>query len=333
MKLRFISFIIALFWAFSLFAIQVKIESPRLDLDAKNNVGNGVISAHCKLNIIGIKGKSFDLVAIVKDDNGDWHSDSYGNTVKTHYSCRADYENTTWQDIQVYLPHSKLAPKSGKHTYKVYLYVYYNSNWYGGTYAGSYDLTGKQSDNHSVSRSSSSNRRTTTKSSQKSVSSSSRSKRNDLSTMKINCVVCHGTGVCQNCGGLGYTVPMYGYSRGEQVACGLCFGTGKCRLCQGKGYSVAQSANGGVYIDGVYHSGETHSNTSRRSSKSSSGICDRCNGTGVNSHPMYIDDPSGAGVNAVGHTGYTHSSGRKCSYCGKYRWHIHLKCTKCGYRN
>lgn len=140
-----INYLLILFLAFlpiNSVAITVGINNPRIVLDAKNNVGDPVISAHCQLDVSGIRGQNFDLVAIVMDDDGEWHKDSKGNLVKTHYKCNATYDNTTWKDIEVYLKHNELFPKSGKHTYKVYLYVYYNNKWYGRTYAGSYDLTG-----------------------------------------------------------------------------------------------------------------------------------------------------------------------------------------------
>ena len=75
-------------------AINVKIENPWLDKHAKNDDGKNVLSAHCQLHVSGIKGKSFDLVAIVQNENGEWHTDKDGNTVKTHYNVKATYDDS-----------------------------------------------------------------------------------------------------------------------------------------------------------------------------------------------------------------------------------------------
>ena len=142
---KILFYILFLFIPVSLFGIDVKIENPRLDLDTGDGYGNNVIAVHSKLTVSGIKGENFDLVAIVQDDLGNWHVDSYGNTVKTHYTVNAPYEVTEWNDISVFLKHSNLSPKPGRHTYKIFLYVYYKNEWYGGVYAGAYDLTGQVS--------------------------------------------------------------------------------------------------------------------------------------------------------------------------------------------
>lgn len=62
-------------------AINVKIENPWLDKHAKNDDGKNVLSAHCQLQVSGIKGKSFDLVAIVQNENGEWHTDKDGYNI------------------------------------------------------------------------------------------------------------------------------------------------------------------------------------------------------------------------------------------------------------
>ena len=62
-------------------AINVKIENPWLDKHAKNDDGKNVLSAHCQLHVSGIKGKSFDLVAIVQNENGEWHTDKDGYNI------------------------------------------------------------------------------------------------------------------------------------------------------------------------------------------------------------------------------------------------------------
>ena len=67
----------------------------------------------------------------------------------------------------------------------------------------------------------------------------------------------------------------------------------------------------------------TRKSNSSHSSTSSSPKCSMCNGTGIDPHAYHSGDPKPA----VG--GYTHSSGGKCIYCGKYEWHQHVYCPKC----
>lgn len=281
-----ISFLLSIFLPMLVFAIDVKIENPHLDLDAKNNLGNAVISAHCKLTVSGIKGKDFDLVAIVKDDKGEWHKNSSGNTVKTYYKCNATYQSTEWKDIQVYLKHSVLAPKPGKHTYEVFLYVYYNDNWYGGVRAGSYNLTGSSNANSNNSSKSSSRSNTT------------RSNSNS-STTTVTCAVCKGSGLtnCLMCAGLGgrsqfRCLPYPPYtSYTEWVTCTGCRGNKKvtCIGCKGAGvitYNKHQHNNQGNYNynnNSNYNSNYYNSNSSSSSRGASSAYttCRICGGSGV----------------------------------------------------
>ena len=269
----------ALFFPIYSLGISVKINNPKMDLDAKNNLGTPAISVHCNLTVSGIKGKDFDLVAIVQDSHGNWHENSNGSLVKTHFKNHSPYESSVWDDIQVYLPHNKLSPKIGNHTYKVYLYVYYNGDWYGRTYAGSYNLEGKSSslsDTHTSSHSYSSN-----KSSQSSSSTT------------ITCNVCAGGGIttCLLCGGTGgsnqyrcLTYPPY-TSYYEWVSCMACGGHGKvfCTWCNGTGQVTIEhnhNANGNNYYNGN-SSSNYYNNSSGNYSNSTTTTCRICGGSGV----------------------------------------------------
>ncbi|MDE6099494.1 MAG: hypothetical protein K2G01_00470 [Paramuribaculum sp.] len=277
--MRKFAVILFLFFYAAASAIDVKIENPHLIVDAKNDAGDPVIAAHSKLHVSGIKGKKFDLVAIVKDDNGKWHTDANGNVVKTHYECTATYENTLWNDISVYIRHNKLAPKKGKHDYEVFLYVYYDGKWYGGTKAGSYTQTGNSS---SSSRSQSS-----------SSSSSSKS-----SSKTITCGVCNGSGiiVCLLCGGAGgrqnwrcLTYPPYSQYY-EWTTCTACAGGGKvgCTWCSGKGtITINTTTNQNNYNNNYNNYNNYNNNYNQNSSSSSSGrssaysTCRICGGSGT----------------------------------------------------
>lgn len=148
------------------------------------------------------------------------------------------------------------------------------------------------------------------------------------------CYSCKGSGQCSVCNGMGgLTVGVY---TKQWRGCTLCGGSGKCKYCNGTGESVmvqtydpsTKTAVGqDMYTGKTYRStyGEKHSEnkTSSRSSTTSSSSCSICRGTGIDPHVYHSGDPKPA----VG--GYTHSSGGKCVYCGKYEWHQHVYCPKC----
>lgn len=94
---------ICLFTAIMASAISINFEKTWLDLDTKTKKGVPAIAAHAKLHISGIKGQDFDLVAIVQDDNGEWHKNRQGDIVKTHYKVNATYDDSTWENIMVYI--------------------------------------------------------------------------------------------------------------------------------------------------------------------------------------------------------------------------------------
>lgn len=148
------------------------------------------------------------------------------------------------------------------------------------------------------------------------------------------CYSCKGSGQCSVCNGMGGLI--VGVYTKQWRGCTLCGGSGKCKYCNGTGESImVQTYNPStktavgqdLYTGKTYRStyGEKHdrNGASSHSSTSSSSKCSMCNGTGIDSHAYYSGDPKPA----VG--GYTHSSGGKCIYCGKYEWHQHVYCPKC----
>jgi|GEM_PF-1605635 hypothetical protein len=148
------------------------------------------------------------------------------------------------------------------------------------------------------------------------------------------CFSCKGSGYCSICDGQGGKV--VGVYTKQWRGCTLCGGNGKCKYCNGTGESImvqtydpsTKTAVGqDMYTGKTYRStyGEKHdrNGSSSHSSTSSSSKCSICNGTGIDPHAYYSGDPKPA----VG--GYTHSSGGKCIYCGKYEWHQHVYCPKC----
>lgn len=186
---------------------------------------------------------------------------------------------------------------------------------------------------------------------------------NDLESQKRNCSSCHGTGsiptICTMCRGTG-TIKM-GYYTPQFFKCNYCGGTGKqktqCMACYQTNMQISltqsllktlqethgmtkETLNTYIEIKGMEHKqnmefqraineiaepylNSTRKSNSSQSSTSSSSKCSLCNGTGIDPHVYHSGDPKPA----VG--GYTHSSGGKCIYCGKYEWHQHVYCPKC----
>lgn len=181
----------------------------------------------------------------------------------------------------------------------------------------------------------------------------------ELEYKKQHCYLCHGTGKTQkNC-----TMCFLGWSGYGKYKhpCTFCNGTGKvddyCSECRytnmaisfaeqqikslkethgmtketaafyhehnskiaqmDRDYQNAINAIAEPYLNSTRKSNSSHSSTS------SSSKCSLCNGTGIDPHVYHSGDPKPA----VG--GYTHSSGSKCVYCGKYEWHQHVYCPKC----
>lgn len=186
---------------------------------------------------------------------------------------------------------------------------------------------------------------------------------NDLESQKQNCYTCHGTGaisqLCTWCNGTGTT--KVGYYTPQYFTCSWCRGTGRkkqqCVTCAQTDMKISltqsllktlQETHGMTkevlntyteikawehnqnmeYQKAIDEIAEPYLNSTRKSnsshsSTSSSSKCSMCNGTGIDPHVYHSGDPKPA----VG--GYTHSSGGKCIYCGKYEWHQHVYCPKC----
>ena len=185
----------------------------------------------------------------------------------------------------------------------------------------------------------------------------------ELENQKLHCSYCNGTHKiptnCNRCSGTG-TIKM-GYYTPQFFKCNYCGGTGRtykpCIECQKTDVSISISRNmlktykethgmtketaafyhehnskmGQMdrdYQNSINAIAEPYLNSTRKSnsshsSTSSSPKCSMCNGTGIDPHAYHSGDPKPA----VG--GYTHSSGGKCIYCGKYEWHQHVYCPKC----
>lgn len=136
MKLKILIFSIIQLISICAFAINVKIEKPYLDYNAKDQNGQSAIGVHCQLSVSGIKGQDIELVTMVKDGNGQWLKGKNGNLVKGTYKERVRFEPAIWKDVWVYLPNNNWPEVKGLHSGKIYIWVYYAGQWYGGVDAG-----------------------------------------------------------------------------------------------------------------------------------------------------------------------------------------------------
>ena len=140
----------------------------------------------------------------------------------------------------------------------------------------------------------------------------------------LECVICHTDGRCRICGGLGYTVPMYGYSKGMRVSCDPCLGSGQCKYCHGKGYMFAQFTREGVYVDGVlYTPSEAREDREERiRERKGDGFCSKCGNTGIDPNPS-------SGGDLRKWVAIYHNSDSRCVYCNKFEEHWHTRCPRC----
>lgn len=149
------------------------------------------------------------------------------------------------------------------------------------------------------------------------------------------CGICHGTRACGICGGRGGIVSA-GY--GTFIPCVSCMSTGQCQICKGTGqcmcttlsqypgYVIGSSAfigaDGSVDKSTADYNHSSSSTTSTTPSRSTSGNCVKCGGTGVDPQPN-----SGGGLPEW--VKYYNQEGTKCPYCGEFIAHFHNRCPSC----
>lgn len=161
------------------------------------------------------------------------------------------------------------------------------------------------------------------------------------------CFGCHGNKICRACAGRGGTYRAY---INIYYPCNMCLQTGKCSVCKGSGtittkshtdkngYGTVQSSTGSVAVGGpegtivtspngrvtAHPKGERSSRNSD-SSRSSSGVCSRCNGRRYNSEPLQYAPASAHGWAQP----YHNTVGSTCPYCSSVAEHYHSECTEC----
>ncbi|MDE7153207.1 MAG: hypothetical protein K2O00_02030 [Muribaculaceae bacterium] len=276
------------------------------------------------------------------------------------------YDNTKYDDYSFYIPTNDLNFPSGENRFTFVVTIHDPNGSIlaqksSETFIGIGNSGNNNNNNRNNNNSNNSNRNNNNNNSNRNNNNSSGGKhlvkswRTELSTggyvdyeqysdgsMKARtvtpCMFCHSSGVCGICHGTGGTYNAY-----TQIyyPCTGCLQSGRCKPCQGTGiHEMVTWVSGdgqnsyAVGKDGTVTIGNGSSGRDRDSDRGSgnkhSGTCPNCGGTGLEKNPMYVNDPSGALANVPGKMlGYTHREGSRCQYCGRWEYHVHLKCYKC----
>lgn len=117
-------------------------------------------------------------------------------------------------------------------------------------------------------------------------------------------------------------ISIYGYASDEQIDNVV----GYFQQLEAMSYNMAAQIANDIW-------GNSSGSATNRSNRNS-GSCPKCHGSGIDPFPMALGDPyTGANISAQGLVGYTHTSGNRCTYCGKYEYHIHYKCQSSTYHS
>ena len=222
---------------------------------------------HLNLSVSGLKGQKFWCIiemAYYEGDDSYYFTRTKGNFhfndhLAVYKQLTATYKNSTWNDLQLFLPYVEVKKSIGEKDWKK-----------GITYCVSVIDT----DGNVL------------------LQEWQTSKRMGY-TQKIypweTCGLCHGTGICNMCKGSG---GQYFYTQGF-VKDNYCSGTGKCRICQGSGRmrfsdlmcSYDIPVNNGTYSGSTmpydYNNLPSSSGGNNTKTESSSKTtCPICHGTG-----------------------------------------------------
>lgn len=353
----------AMLIALSASAATANIDKLWLEHGVKEG-GRFAIKVHCKFNIKNAKNENCTMNAWVKGPSGNWHNikgNAYSTTNTPYIYTRfcPGYDDTVYNDLTMTILTDDLNMLQGKNTYSLVVTL---SDSKGRALAQSdavnFTGTGPERSNNNSGNYNNNNRNNNNNSSRNNANDVVQTWRVDLtgggyidytryangslkSVTSTPCMFCHATGICGICGGTGGTYNAY---TGIYYPCSGCLQTGVCHNCNGTkvhqvttwvdatgSNAVSVGSDGTVVTNtGGNRSGSGHSHSSsNRNSNSNSSTCPNCGGTGVEKFPMYVNDPSGALANTHGQVGYTHLEGSKCKYCGKWEYHVHLKCYKC----
>lgn len=312
----------------TMFAIQVpaygKVDFKKIWLEHgvyKN--GSKGMTVHAHFTVGDMKGENIQAVAWIKDEDGKYLEKQNGHTLGIKHDLNVTYESSLWDDLSFFIPYDDMILKNGKHSYYAFVSIHTDNGCI--SVSDDIEFTGTGSGENKRSPA---NRQILANGG--SVDRVENADGSITSTIRNTCTICGGSGRCNLCGGQGGLWGGYGRYRTYHI-CNSCGGGARCKYCGGTGetvmvhtyYPATNESFGVDFYTGNVVSSERGGYGSGSGKSNKKGSCTYCNGTGMDSFAW----TSGSPKPNVG--GYTHSSGGKCQYCGKYEWHQHVYCPHC----
>ena len=340
---------------------SVLVNKVWFDTNAQSSGENG-IRVHVDFNAKGVRNHKIKILAFFYDGNKarmEGGVKGYRNTdghVCISKTLDADYDNSHWKDLKMFIPMRALSLSSGTHTYYIKVRVKdVTQDEY--LFKGQYYSFMANGSGNTPKRVESTDRKKTAGT--PSVARIYRENGNwGIFTMVtefkngykqrvgyVKCLSCRGSTVCNPCGGTGYcslcrgkggnVTPGYG----NYIPCTVCNQTGRCRVCNGTGncfckkgeypgYKISTISlfdqNGRVVssFNSRDYNDSDDSSPSPSPRPRSSERCYKCGGTG-------IDPDTSAEGGLTSWYGYYNHSENKCPYCKKYGAHSNSRCAHC----
>jgi len=102
-----------------------------IEHNVKDSNGRNMMKIHTDVEVNGAKGKDIRFYAYLLDKNGNYIKDDNGNYYCRYYTANATYENTHWDNLQVFLRYGDLPLIYGQDNYKVMLAAKCDGKWIG----------------------------------------------------------------------------------------------------------------------------------------------------------------------------------------------------------
>lgn len=292
-----------------LFTLNISAGGSALISNCSWTTESGNMIFHLNIDINECKNQTVSVIAYIHNSDGTKLSDQNNSyctpdgQVAAHVDVTPKYDSSHWDDLQITIPNSELDPRPGNNSYYVNFEVHKNGVTIGRkSKACSYTMTGNSS----------------------STSSSRSNSGGNYSSNNDKCWSCKGDRRCTLCHGSGQGDRIYLMGQWQTMPCLLCGGSGSCPSCYGTGKYYPPSGgnnygggNSSNYSGGSYNNGNNGST-----------VCSECGGLGCSKSVIYENDPSGAAF--YPRELIRNREGNKCNICGRYTYHCHIKCTKCG---
>lgn len=303
---------------------NVEFERVWLEHGIKKNGVEGM-TVHAHFSIEGMKGDKVTAIAWIQDEDGNYLEKGNGNALNIQHNLSISYDNSLWEDVTFFIPYADMDFKSGQHSYYALVSIHTSGFETCLSVSDFVKFLGTGPENNRKARG---ERQMLANGGY--VDRVENADGSITSTTVTKCTICQGSGKCNLCGGQGGLWGGYGQYRSYHI-CVSCGGGAQCKYCNGTGDNVListyyPSTNESYGYD--LHTGNMISTAKgsgnyQSSSSNNEGVCSFCNGTGMDSFAWEAGSPKPRAG------GYTHSSGGKCPYCGKYEWHQHVYCPKC----